>query len=224
MAAMLRQAQILFLDNHLLALNKPAGLLTQPSGSNEDSLEARAKAWIRSEYDKPGAVFLEAVHRIDRDVSGVVLFARTSKALSRMNEEVRRRNVTRVYHALTERCPRKGEQKLVHFLKHGSHRAVVTDNTDPDAREAILHCRTLKKVGDAWMIEIELETGRYHQIRAQLAVVNCPIIGDTKYGSTRSFPGGGIGLHHRRLEVQHPVRKEKLILDAPYPESWAADL
>ncbi len=211
---------ILYEDNHLLAVNKPAGLLTQPSGTDRDSLEEQAKAWIKERYHKPGNVFLEAVHRIDREVSGVVLFARTGKALSRMNEQVRARDVCKIYHALLERRPPKDSDELVHFLKHGSHRADVSRAGDPEAKEARLRYRVLRGISGQWLVEIELLTGRYHQIRAQCAAMGCPIRGDAKYGAREGFDGNGIALHHRRLEVAHPVRGDRLVFEAPYPKSW----
>lgn len=211
---------ILYADNHLLAVNKPAGLLTQPSGTDRVSLEELAKLWVKETYQKPGAVFLEAVHRIDREVSGVVLFARTSKALSRMNEQVRARMVRKIYHALLERRPGKADDELVHFLKHGDHRAERADAHDPEAKEARLHYSIQCETDGRWLVEIELLTGRYHQIRAQCAAMGCPIVGDAKYGAKTSFAADGIALHHRRLEVNHPVRGERLGFEAPYPDGW----
>lgn len=225
-ARILTAEAVLYADNHLLAVNKPAGLLTQPSGTDRDSLEEQAKAWVKEQYQKPGNVFLEAVHRIDREVSGVVLFARTSKALSRMNEQVRAHNVCKIYHALLERKPPKEADELVHYLKHGSHRAEVCRAGDADAKEARLRYRVIGNVISQgltlMLVEIELLTGRYHQIRAQCAAMGCPIRGDAKYGARQSFGGDGIALHHRRLEVNHPVSGERLIFEAPYPDCWGA--
>lgn len=220
----LKPEDILYADNHLLAVNKPAGLLTQPSGTDRVSLEELAKAWVKEQYQKPGAVFLEAVHRIDREVSGVVLFARTSKALSRMNEQVRAHKVRKIYHALLERKPPKEADELVHYLKHGNHRAVLSHAADSDAKEARLRYRVIGNVKTQGLtpnlVEIELLTGRYHQIRIQCSAVGCPIAGDAKYGSKTSFAGGGIALHHRCLEVNHPVSRERLRLEARYPAGW----
>ncbi|MGD9873597.1 MAG: RluA family pseudouridine synthase [Kiritimatiellia bacterium] len=217
---MLAKDQILFSDNHLLAVSKPGGLLTQPSGTEQDSIEAQAKEWIKAEFKKPGAVFLEAVHRIDREVSGVVLFARTSKALSRMNEQMREKKVRKIYHALIEQPLPKNSGTLTHWLIHGDHRALVGCETDQDAKEAILHYRVLGTARKLWLVEIQLETGRYHQIRAQLAAEGCPIAGDSKYGASRDFAENSIALHHRQLEVIHPVQKTPLTLIAPYPPAW----
>lgn len=210
---------ILFEDNHLLAANKPPGLLTQPSGRREDSLEARAKEWIRRTKAKPGAVFLHAVHRLDRDVSGVVLFARTSKALSRLQEQMRGRRVVKIYHALVEGLPPHEAGVLEDWLTHGTHRAHVAKPDTRDAKLARLEYRCLRHDDGRTLVEVQLETGRYHQIRAQLAAAGCPIAGDARYGSRHPTPGR-IALHHRRLEIEHPVRKEPVSIEAPYPAGW----
>ncbi len=207
--------RILFSDNHLLAVNKPAGLLTQDSGTGLRNLEDWAREWVRAEKNKPGAVFLNAVHRIDKVVSGVVLFARTSKALSRLNEEVRKRNVKKIYHVRVEGAPGKPAGKLEHWLSHENHRACVCKAGDKGAQRAVLSYRTL----GPGLLEVDLETGRYHQIRAQLAAIGCPIVGDAKYGSKTKTPNGSIALHSRELRVMHPTQKEWIRIEAPYPES-----
>lgn len=210
---------VLLEDNHLLAANKPPGLLTQPSGRSEDSLEARAKEWVRHAKGKPGAVFLHAVHRLDRDVSGVVLFARTSKALGRLQEEVRGRRVVKTYHALLERMPPAEDGILEDWLVHGEHRARVVPAGHGGAKLGRLEYRVLKHLGEVVLVEIRLETGRYHQIRAQLAAAGCPVAGDGKYGSRAPTPGR-IALHHRRFEIRHPVRDVTVAIEAPYPKGW----
>ncbi|WP_372808172.1 RluA family pseudouridine synthase [Pontiella sp.] len=209
--------RILFSDNHMLAVNKPAGLLSQDSGTGLPNLEDWAREWVRVEKGKPGAVFLNAVHRIDRAVSGVVLFARTSKALSRLNEGIRKRNCKKIYHVLVERAPTKPADKLVHWLSHENHRARVCREGDPGAQCAVLAYATLGRVGELILLEVDLETGRYHQIRAQLAAIGCPIAGDQKYGARLRSDDGSIALHHRRLEVVHPTLKEPVSIEAPYP-------
>lgn len=201
---------IIFEDNHLLVLNKPAGVLTQPSGTDQPSLEAEAKAYIKEKYKKPGNVYLEAVHRIDKPVSGIVVFAKTSKALSRLNETLRSKNMRKVYWAFLDKQPNPAQATLEHLLIHDEYRARVS----PDGKLARLHYKTLAN----GIVEIELETGRYHQIRVQMAEIGCPIVGDAKYGSTKTF--AGIGLHHRQLELVHPTTGEKLILEAALPSSW----
>lgn len=205
--------EIIYEDNHLLVLNKPAGLLTQPSGTTQDSLEAQGKQFIKTRDHKPGNVFLEAAHRLDRPVSGIVLFAKTSKALSRLQQAIRERHCEKTYLALVEGAPPKPEATLEHTLLHTHHKAEV----HPDGKPAILNYKALKSTKNSTLLEIQLITGRYHQIRAQLAVIGCPILGDTKYGSTH--PSKTIALHHTRLTISHPTTKEELIFESPPPFS-----
>ena len=208
---------ILYADNHLLAVNKPAGLLTQDSGTGLRNLEDWAREWVRVDKGKPGAVFLNAVHRIDKAVSGVVLFARTSKALSRLNEDIRKRNCRKVYHVLVEGAPKKPADKLIHWLSHEHHRAELCKEGGKGAQRAVLSYMMLKKIGNLALLQVDLETGRYHQIRAQLSAIGCPIAGDEKYGAKQKSKDGSIALHHRQLEVVHPTKKEPVIIEAPYP-------
>jgi 23S rRNA pseudouridine1911/1915/1917 synthase len=234
---------VLFADNHLLAVNKPAGLLSQDSGTGLRNLEDWAREWVRVDKGKPGNVFLNAVHRIDRAVSGVVLFARTSKALSRLNEDVRKRNCRKIYHALVEGKPPQPAGELVHWLTHEHHRADVCREGDQGAQRAVLRYRIIRMEGrppcrpgteqspslqrsDLTLLEIDLETGRYHQIRAQLSAIGCPIAGDEKYGAKTGPSESGIALHHRRLEISHPTLREQVIIEAPYPpgSTWWKDL
>jgi 23S rRNA pseudouridine1911/1915/1917 synthase len=211
---------ILYEDNHLLAVNKPAGLLTQPSGTSADSLETQAKAWVKQAKDKPGEVFLHAVHRLDRPASGVVLFARTSKALTRMNEEMRTRNILKVYYAVvTGELPAQGGT-LAHLLRHSSHRSVEAAPAEQASKPSLLTYRVMKRLGGLSLVEVVLETGRYHQIRAQLAAVGCPILGDTRYGGRTWQSRDGIALHHRRMEFVHPTLKTSVRVTAPYPALW----
>lgn len=216
---------ILFVDNHLLAINKPAGLLSQDSGTGLRNLEDWAREWVRVEKQKPGAVFLNAVHRIDRGVGGVVLFARTSKALARLNADIRNRDCRKLYHALVENRPPKDADTLVHWLTHEERRARVVPEGGKEAQCARLSYRVLGGCGTFHLLEVDLETGRYHQIRAQLAAIGCPIVGDVKYGSAQAADGGEIALHHRHLEIVHPTRNERLSIEAPYPATspwWRA--
>lgn len=208
---------ILFADNHLLAVNKPAGLLSQDSGTGLRNLEDWSREWVRVDKNKPGAVFLNAVHRIDKAVSGIVLFARTSKALTRLNEDIRKRNCKKIYHVLVEGSPKKNSDKLIHWLSHENHRAKLCKEGQKGAQQAVLSYCMLKKVGKFALLQVDLETGRYHQIRAQLAAIGCPIAGDEKYGAKQKSKSGDIALHHRRLEITHPVLKEPVIIEAPYP-------
>jgi 23S rRNA pseudouridine1911/1915/1917 synthase len=208
---------ILFADNHLLAVNKPAGLLTQDSGTGLRNLEDWAREWVRVDKNKPGAVFLNAVHRIDKGVSGVVLFARTSKALTRLNEDIRNRKVKKIYHALVEGSVQKPGDQLTHWMAHENHRARLCREGQKGAQRAVLNYRKLPKVGTFQCLEIDLETGRYHQIRAQLSAMGNPIVGDDKYGASKVPASGQIALHSRELRITHPTRKEPVIITAPYP-------
>lgn len=205
--------EVLFEDNHLLVVNKPAGLLTQPSGTNRDSLEDRAKAWIKDRYNKPGNVFLHAVHRLDLPVSGIVVFARTSKALSRLNEAMRQRETKKIYCALVEGTFPAAEGILEHTIIHDDFHAQI----HPQGKLARLKYRAMST-----HVEIELETGRYHQIRLQLSAVGCPIVGDCRYGSTAPFQEGAIALHHHRMAFAHPVTGASLTLEAPIP--WKEEI
>ena len=210
---------IVFADNHLLAVNKPAGMLTQDSGTGLRNLEDWAREWVRVDKNKPGAVFLNAVHRIDKAVSGIVLFARTSKALTRLNEDLRKRNVKKVYHVLVEGTPKKPADKLIHWMTHENHRARICKEGQKGAQEAVLSYRTLPALGNFQCLEIDLETGRYHQIRAQLSAIGNPIVGDEKYGARKKSKAGDIALHSRELHISHPTLKEPVKIVAPYPVS-----
>lgn len=211
--------QILYEDNHLLALNKPPGLLTQPSGTDRENLEDWAKVYLKESRQKPGAVFLEAVHRIDRDVSGVLLFASTSKALSRLNEQMRQRKTRKIYWALVEGSP-PATGTLTDWLIHDDHRARITDSRESGAKKAELSYRSLERSNNHTLIEIELKTGRYHQIRIQFSSRGFPILGDRKYGSQARWTQTGICLHSRFLFLEHPVQKCPLEFSAPVPTGW----
>lgn len=217
---------ILYEDNHLLVVNKHAGDLVQPDPSGEAALEDRIKAYIKSRDGKPGAVFLGVVHRIDRPVSGAVLFAKTSKALTRLNEMIRTGEIRKIYWAVTEQRPEPEQGELRHYiLRDGkSNRSRAFDTPKPEAKEARLRYRTAAASARYTLVEVELLTGRHHQIRAQLSKIGCPIKGDLKYGAKRSNPDDGISLHSRSVTFLHPVRKEPLTVTAPVPEGdnlWA---
>ena len=217
---------ILYEDNHLLVVNKHAGDLVQPDPSGESALEDQIKAFIKRRDAKPGAVFLGVVHRIDRPVSGAVLFAKTSKALVRLNEMIREGRIRKTYWALTERTPDPESGELLHYiLRDGrTNRSRAFDAPKGDARQARLRYATLGAGTRYTLVEVELITGRHHQIRAQLSKIGCPIRGDLKYGAKRSLPGGGISLHSRRVEFEHPVRRSPVSVTAPVPAGdnlWA---
>lgn len=205
---------IIYEDNHLLVVNKPAGLLTQPSGTDQDSLEQQAKQYIKEQYQKPGNVFLEAVHRLDKPVSGLVVFARTSKALSRLQAAMRAKKYTKIYTALVEGEIKNAEGVLEHYLIHDDFKATVAAKGNPEAKLARLHYKVLKFDKGNSLLEIELDTGRYHQIRAQLATIGHPIVGDAKYGSKKQFFADTIALHHKSIAFPHPVTGVQLILES----------
>lgn len=214
--------EVLYEDNHLIAVNKPAGLLTQPAGDVTESLEEMVKAFLKEKYSKPGNVFLGVVHRLDRPVSGIVIFAKTSKALSRLNETIRDREMHKTYCALVQGRPKQEAATLEHFLLHGEHVAHVCKSSDSGAKLARLHYKTLKNLDNkTTLLEIDLETGRYHQIRVQCAAIGCPVVGDARYGSTLRFTNGCIALHHCRLELKHPVAIEGVeqivVINSPPP-------
>lgn len=211
------QLDVLFEDNHQLVLNKPSGLLTQPSGTEQESLESLAKNYIKTKYQKPGHVFLEAVHRIDKPVSGIVLFARTSKALSRLQAALREKKSEKIYLALVEGNVKQAEGTLEHYLVHDDFRATLSDARDAKAKWACLHYRVVRRDEGVTLLEIVLETGRYHQIRVQLAAIGHPIVGDGKYGSRIAFRPDAIALHHYRLKVPHPITGEMQLFEAPAP-------
>lgn len=210
-------SEIVFCDNHLLVAAKPSGLLTQPDDSGDDSLEAFAKEWVKKEYRKPGNVFLHAVHRLDRPVSGLVLFARTGKALSRFNEQSRGQEIQRTYIAEVEGILPAKEGRLDHYLIHGDHRALVVKSTDGGAKHARLTYQVIRFGPHSTFVSIELETGRYHQIRAQFSASGHPIVGDQRYGA-KGGDGVAIHLHSAKLAFAHPVTKEvsTFELDAPF--------
>lgn len=192
--------RVIFCDNHVLVVDKPAMMVTQPTEGHKTSLEDWAKAWIKEKYQKPGAVFLHAVHRLDKEVSGLVLFARTSKALSRLNEAMRDGKTQKTYEALVEGTLPNEEGTLLDEIEHKEHFARVGSG-----KKAILHYRVIEKYQDTTLVEIDLETGRYHQIRAQFSSFGHPIVGDKKYGSKRANKKPGIALHNTRLTFPHPI-------------------
>jgi 23S rRNA pseudouridine1911/1915/1917 synthase len=210
--------KVLYEDNHLLAVHKPAGILVQGNISGEITLLDAAKEYIRKKYSKPGRVFLGLVHRLDRPVSGVVLFARTSKAASRISEQFRSRAVTKVYWALVHGKMNPGEGLLVSYLKKEGKSVLLADEETPEAREAVLSYKTLAVKGDQSRLEIILKTGRKHQIRVQLAAVGCPVVGDVRYGAPYATQDKTIRLLARSLTFKHPTRSETIHIEAPDPE------
>mgnify|MGYP001107989921 CR=1 FL=1 len=214
------QIKILYEDNHLLAIDKPWGLLTQPSRSSTDSMEERAKAYIKETRGKPGKVFLHAVHRLDRVAAGITLFALTDKALSRMNEQMRSHEITRTYHAAVTGQLSADQGTLVHYLKHSRLMSKISGEHEAGAQRSVLDYRVIFRKNRMTLVEVALVTGRYHQIRAQLSAEGCPIVGDTLYGSRAAFTGNAIALMHKEMRFIHPVLKEMIIISADYPDGW----
>lgn len=220
--------QVLYEDNHLIAINKRPGDIVQGDRTGDIPLVEIVKMYIAKKYNKPGAVFLGIPHRLDRPTSGVIIFARTSKALSRMNKLFSQRETIKVYWALTKNPPPHPEGSLTHYLKRNpkQNKSYAHENEVPESKKGILHYKTLKTLKDYTLLEIDLETGRHHQIRSQLSAIGCPIKGDLKYGAQRSNPDGSIHLHARAIEFVHPVAKTELLIQAPPPSDnlWDACL
>ncbi len=214
------QDQIIYEDNHLLVVNKLAGQLSQGDITGDPSLAEDLKAYLKEKYNKPGEVFLGVVHRLDRPTSGCILYARTSKALTRLNEMLRERTVKKTYWALVANRPQQEEATLKHhLLKHGSNNtSVVVSPKHKMGKEAKLHYILLKSLKDRHLLEVTLETGRHHQIRVQLNSIGCPIIGDLKYGYRIPNTDKSICLHARRVEFIHPVQKTLMTFEAALPE------
>jgi 23S rRNA pseudouridine1911/1915/1917 synthase len=212
--------EVLYEDNHLLALNKPAGIASQGAAAGKQSLLDSAKLYLKRKYHKPGNVFLGTVSRLDAAVSGVVVFARTSKAAARLTQQFRERSVRKLYWAVVSGQPKASETCFDWLLKDDSHqRMCLAKEGSPGAQTARLCYQRKQRLRRGWLLEIELETGRKHQIRAQLGCRGLPILGDRKYGSRESFDGG-IALHSRLLELAHPTRREKLTFLADPPSTW----
>lgn len=213
------QADILWEDNHILAVNKHAGQLVQADTTGDLSLEDEVKAFLKKRESKPGNVFLGVTHRIDRPVSGVVLFAKTSKSLARINEMFKAGTVKKTYWAIVKNRPEEQEANLLHYLVRDTKKNKTVAHSKPrtDAKVSQLSYKIIAHSVNYFLLEIDLQTGRHHQIRAQLAKIGCPIKGDLKYGFPRSNPDGGISLHSRRISFEHPVKKELITIDAPVP-------
>ncbi|MCH8157198.1 MAG: RluA family pseudouridine synthase [Nitrospinae bacterium] len=213
---------ILYLDNHLIVVFKPAGLLTQSDRTGEPALMDRVREWIKKEYNKTGNVFLGLVHRLDRPVAGVVLFARTSKAASRLSKQFREGTPAKTYRAVVRGVPKEKQATLVHYLrKEKSLKATVFPRETPDAKRAELSYEVTGSVGENATLKVMLATGRFHQIRAQLAFIGHPIAGDVKYGASDPLPGGRIALYAHQLVFDHPISGERTSITSPEPEGWA---
>lgn len=217
--------QVLFEDNHLIIINKKVGDIVQGDKTGDTPLSEVVKAYIAEKYQKPGKVFLGVVHRLDRPTTGVVIFAKTSKALERMNKMLREKTIEKTYWALVEGMPKKKVNSLTHYLRKNpkNNKSTAYSKETKDSKQAILHYKQLLALDNFSLLEVNLETGRHHQIRCQLAINGNSIKGDLKYGSKRSNKNGGIHLHARQIKFLHPVKKEETLVKAPLPKDplWA---
>lgn len=209
--------QVVYEDNHIIIVNKQSGEIVQGDKTGDTPLSEFVKEYIRVKYQKPGNVFLGVTHRLDRPVSGLVVFARTSKALSRLNEMFRKGEIHKTYWAVVEQAPLQEEGTLTHWMVRNEkqNKSYAYNTEKPDSKKAILNYRVLARGIKYTLLEINLLTGRHHQIRCQLAAMGCPIKGDLKYGARRSNPDGSISLLSRRIEFIHPVSKENIKVEAP---------
>lgn len=218
--------QILYEDNHIIAINKRVGDIVQGDKTGDIPLSEIIKQYIAEKYNKPGAVFLGVVHRLDRPTSGIVIFARTTKALSRLNKLFSERKTQKTYWAIVKNIPPKSSDTLIHYLLRNpkQNKSYANSNEVPNSKKAILDYRVVKKLDRYSLLEIDLKTGRHHQIRSQLSAIGCSIKGDLKYGFDRSNKDGGIHLHSRKLVFIHPVKKEEISIVAPTPNDpvWNA--
>lgn len=218
--------QVLYEDNHLIVINKRVGDIVQGDKTGDEPLSEIVKQYIKEKYNKPGAVFLGVVHRLDRPTSGIVLFAKTSKALTRLNEMFQKRETQKIYWAIVKNQEIKKEDTLTHFLVRNpkNNTSKAFEKEIPNSKKASLSYRVFKIMDNYLALEIDLHTGRHHQIRSQLSFIGASIKGDLKYGFARSNQDGGIDLHARRLSLIHPVTKEKLSFVAPVPNQrlWKA--
>lgn len=212
--------QVLYEDNHIIVINKRVGDIVQGDKTGDKPLSEVVKEFLKEKYNKPGEVFLGVVHRLDRPTSGIVLFAKTSKALTRLNELFKIRETQKIYWALVKNKPEKTQATLIHFLKRNpkNNTSKAHIKEVPDSKKSILDYKIIKSLDNYHLLEIELHTGRHHQIRSQLSAIGSPIKGDLKYGFDRSNPDGGIHLHARKLSFIHPVSKEKIEITAPLPD------
>lgn len=217
---------VLYEDNHIIIVNKTTSEIVQGDKTGDKPLSEIVKEWLKEKYNKPGNVFCGVTHRLDRPVSGIVVFAKTSKALSRMNEMFKNKDVKKTYWAIVKNTPKQAVGTLKHYLiKNEKQNKSYAHNTEkPGSKLAILHYKLISRSDKYNLLEVDLETGRHHQIRVQLSQMGCPIKGDLKYGSDRSNPDGGISLHARKISFIHPVSKELIEVTAPLPDDnlWAA--
>ena len=218
--------RILFEDNHLIAINKKSSEIVQGDRTGDPTMPDAIKAYLKDKYNKPGNVFCGVIHRLDRPTSGVILFARTSKGLERMNKQFRDQQTSKTYWAILENKPPNEEGTLINYLKKNEkqNKSYVTSKDTKGSKEAILNYRLISSSERYHLVEIELETGRHHQIRTQFSKIGCCIKGDLKYGAKRSNRDGSICLHSRQLKFNHPTTKEEICIVAPIPQNTFWDL
>ncbi len=209
--------QVLFEDNHIIIVNKRAGDISQGDKTGDKPLSDVVKEYIKEKYNKPGDVFLGVVHRLDRPTSGAIIFAKTSKALERLNKMLREKTIQKTYWAVVKNQPTEDADTLIHFLKKNpkNNKSTAFAKEIDGSKKAILHYKTIKKLNNYSLLEIDLETGRHHQIRCQLSTIGSPIKGDLKYGFNRSNKDGSIHLHAKKINFIHPVSKEEVSIIAP---------
>jgi pseudouridylate synthase len=218
--------QVLYEDNHLIIVYKEAGEIVQADKSGDIPLSEIVKQWLKAKYNKPGNVFLGVVHRLDRPVSGLVIFAKTSKALTRLNNMFRNGEIHKTYWAIVTRPPFEPEATLTDWLVRNErqNKSYAYNHQVPTSKKSILHYKVINQTDHYTLLEVNLMTGRHHQIRCQLSNMDCPIKGDLKYGAPRSNPDGGISLLSHRVEFVHPVSKETICVESPLPKDklWQA--
>ena len=211
---------VVYEDNHIIVVNKTSSEIVQGDKTGDVPLSETVKQYIKEKYNKPGNVFLGVVHRLDRPVSGLVVFAKTGKALTRLNEMFRNNEVKKTYWAIVKECPKETEGELVHYLVRNEkqNKSYAYEKKARNSKKAVLHYKLIGHSQNYYLLEVDLKTGRHHQIRCQLAKMGCTIKGDLKYGAPRSNPDGSICLHARAVKFIHPVSKEQIELTAPVPE------
>ena len=212
--------EVIYEDNHVIVVSKTSSEIVQGDKTGDTPLSELVKQYLKEKYNKPGNVFVGVTHRLDRPVSGLVVFAKTSKALARLNDMFRNGEVKKTYWAIVKDCPPETEGTLVHYLVRNEkqNKSYAYDREKPGAKKAVLHYKLIGHSDNYYLLEVDLQTGRHHQIRCQLAKMGCPIKGDLKYGFPRSTPDGSNGLHSRRVSFVHPVSKMPIDLEAPLPD------
>ena len=220
--------QVIYEDNHIIVVNKRAGDIVQGDKTGDKPLSDVVKGFIADKYNKPGKVYLGTVHRLDRPTTGLVIFSKTSKALPRLNKLFVSKEISKTYWALVKNKPEKEADTLIHWLKKNpkNNKSTAHIKEIPESKKAILHYKTIKKLDNYYLLEVNLETGRHHQIRAQLSSIGSPIKGDLKYGFDRSNKDASISLHARNIKFIHPVSQDNLNITAPLPKDpiWDACL